>query len=108
MLIVYASGSLSPVMDGNLATCLDVKQNWTSMMLGEMTLFKDAGDTTMVVDVVDVSYSTNVNCRKVNMVHYHKVAPECSYLMRAALQTESTYTGNTCRYKIVWQWKRDL
>ena len=85
-------------MDGNLGTCLDVNHNQTSMMLGEMTLFKDAEDTTIVVDF---SYSTNVNCRKVNMVHYHKVTPECSYWMRAALQTGSTYTGSNCHYKIL-------
>ena len=85
-------------MDGNLDTCLDVNENRTSTVLGKMTLFKDADDTTKIFDV---SYRTNVNCRTVNMLYYRKMAPECSHLMRAALQTESTYTGSSCRYKIL-------
>ena len=102
----FSSGPLLIAMDGNLDTCLDVKEDQTNMILGEMTIFKDADDNT---NVVDVSYRTNVNCTKVNMIYYRKMAPECSHLMRAALQTGSTYTGGTCRYKILCDHgKRDL
>ena len=87
-------------MDGNLTTCLEtsaLNPKWKNMMLGEMTLVKDVNDTR---SNVNITYGTNVNCNDINMVHYRKTVPECSYLKAAALQTGSHQSGTTCHYVV--------
>ena len=87
---------MSPALDGNLTTCLEtsvLKQT----MLGQMMLIKDV---TEIRKFIKFTYNTNINCKEVNMVYYHKLVPECSFLKVAELETGSDKTGSTCRYEV--------
>ena len=62
-----------------------------------MMLIKDVGETRKIIKF---TYNTNINYKEVNMVYYHEVVPECSFLKVAALETGSDETGSTCRYEV--------
>ena len=66
-------------------------------MLGRITLIKDTEETRKYVNI---TYNVDVNCNDVNIVHYSKVAPECTYLKVAALEAGSAQTGSTCNYVV--------
>ena len=57
-------------------------------------------DVTKTRKFIKFTYNTNVSYKEVNIVHYHKVVPECSFLKVAALETGSDETGSTCRYEV--------
>ena len=67
------------------------------MVLREMTLIKDVNDAR---SNVNITYGTDVNCNDINIVHYRKTTPDCSYLKAAPLQTGSDQSGTTCHYVV--------
>ena len=67
------------------------------MMLGEMTLIKDVKH---VRRDVNITYSTDVSCNDINIVHYRKMASDCSFLKPARIQTGSDQSGTTCHYVV--------
>ena len=67
-----------------------------------MTLIKDVNE---VKKTVQVTYSTEVMCKEVNIVHYNQMGTNCSFLRVAALETRSDETGsirtgNPCSYEV--------
>ena len=93
----FAAGNLSPAIDGNLTTCLNLKQNLTNKMLGQITLIKDVHKTRKIIDT---TFNTEVNCKDANTLYYRKVTAECSFLKTSALETGSAPTGTTCGYVV--------
>ena len=83
-------------LDGNLITCLETL-DFKQTTLGQMMLIKDVTETRKLIKF---TYNTDVNSTEVNIVHYHKMAPECSFLKMAVLQTGSDQIGSTCQYEV--------
>ena len=96
-LFCFTAGNLSPAIDGNLTTCLNLKQNLNNKILGQIIFVKDVHKTKKIIDT---TFNTEVNCKDANTLHYRKVTPECSYLKTAALETGSAPTGTICGYVV--------
>ena len=93
----FTAGNLSPAIDGNMTTCLDLKLNLNNKLLGQITFIKDVHKTKKVIDA---TFNTEVNCKDANTLYYRKVTPDCSYLKMAARETGSAKTGTTCGYVV--------